>query len=142
MRDRLLLGLAFLFTIISCHFQKINKSTITLSANRSSLNDSLEVLKKAGGLFGGMSEPPSEEEQRYANILRFLDTLPYKIIDSLIFDKNYTVKLYAFNIGLLKYPDSLLPKHYSALTDDTTTVMLYSPKEIFNTGQTVGETQK
>jgi hypothetical protein len=137
MLKALLVSTIFIFAI-SCNVQKGKRSDNNPIVHSTPLADSLEVLTRSGAFVAGIAEPPSPEEKRYMHIIESLDTLPFSILDSLIFDKNHLKKLYAFTIALHKYYDSLSPKHYASL-EDTTAVIFFPPEKKMEEKITVKE---
>lgn len=100
--------------------------------------DSLEVLKKVGGLVDGYTNPPTTEETRFYNITMMLFTLPLSETKKLLNDKNKFARAYGFIVAAKRYFDSLT-KSDLKLFGDTAKLLLYTQRGIIDVGITVGQ---
>jgi hypothetical protein len=100
--------------------------------------DSLEVLKKVGGLVDGYTNPPTAEETRLHNITMMLFALPYGETKKLLNDKNKFARVYGFTVATKHYFDSLT-KLDLKLFSDTAKLPLYTQRGIIDAGITVGQ---
>ena len=100
--------------------------------------DSLEVLKKVGGLVDGYTNPPTAEETRFHNITMTLFALPFNETKKLLHDKNKFARVYGFTVAAKRYFDSL-SKSDLLLFNDTAKLPLYTQRGIIDAGITVGQ---
>lgn len=106
--------------------------------NVKTIFDSLEVLKRAGGLVDGYSANPTAEESRYHKIGMMLFELPLPEARKLLLDKDKYSKTYGFSILLIRYFDSLTKRDCSIFSD-TAKLLIYTQDGNIDAGITVGQ---
>lgn len=107
-------------------------------SNITTILDSLEVLKKVGGIVDGYTNPPTAEETRFHNITRMLFGLPFTEVKKLMADKNKFARVYGFSIATKRYFDSLTHSDLQ-IFNDTAKLQLYTQRGIMDAGITVGQ---
>lgn len=128
--------------IVTCHVVLILLMSGRLSAQTPpttrQILDSLEVLKKVGGIVAGISYPPTAEEERFYNISNMLFYLPLDVSRKLMSDSNKLVRVYGFSVLLKRYFDSISSKD-QILFNDTSRILLYTKRGLIDFNLTVGD---